>query len=72
MIQASSTPFYCLKFESKSLLLNSVMVFLSFLSADKVHYWGFPGGAVVKNPPANAQDTGSSPGPGRSHIPQSN
>ena len=28
----------------------------------------FPGGAVVKNPPANAGDTGSSPGPGRSHI----
>ena len=31
----------------------------------------FPGGAVVKNPPANAGDTGSSPGPGRSHMPQS-
>ena len=34
--------------------------------------WGFPGGAVVKNPPANAGDMGSSPGPGRSHMPQSN
>ena len=33
---------------------------------------GFPGGAVVKNPPANAGDTGSSPGPGRPHMPQSN
>ena len=33
---------------------------------------GFPGGAVVKNPPANAGDTGSSPGPGRSHVPQNN
>ena len=32
----------------------------------------FPGGAVVKNPPANAGDTGSSPRPGRSHMPQSN
>ena len=32
----------------------------------------FPGGAVVRNPPANAGDTGSSPGPGRSHIPRSN
>ena len=30
---------------------------------------GFPGGAVVKNPPANAGHTGSSPGPGRSHMP---
>ena len=33
---------------------------------------GFPGGAVVKNPPANAGDTGSIPGPGRSHMLQSN
>ena len=32
----------------------------------------FPDGAVVKNLPANAGDTGSSPGPGRSHMPQSN
>ena len=32
---------------------------------------GFPGGAVVKNPPADAGDTGSSPGPGRSHMLQS-
>ena len=32
----------------------------------------FPGGAVVKNPPASAGDTGSIPGPGRSHMPQSN
>ena len=27
---------------------------------------------MVKNPPANAGDTGSSPGPGRSHMPRSN
>ena len=33
---------------------------------------GFPGGAVVKNPPANAGDTGLSPGPGRSHMLRSN
>ena len=32
----------------------------------------FPGGAVVENPPASTGDTGSSPGPGRSHMPQSN
>ena len=32
----------------------------------------FPGGAVIKNPPANAGDTGSSPCLGRSHMPQSN
>ena len=34
--------------------------------------WDFPGGAVVKNPPANVGDTGSSPGPGRFHMPWSN
>ena len=33
---------------------------------------GFPGGAVVKNLPANAGDMGSSPGLGRSQMPQSN
>ena len=33
---------------------------------------GFPGGAVVKNLPANARDTGSSSGSGRSHMPWSN
>ena len=32
----------------------------------------FPGGTVVKNLPANAGDTGSSPGPGKSHMLQSN
>ena len=32
----------------------------------------FPGGAVVKNLPPNAGDMGSSPGPGRSHMPRSN
>ena len=35
-------------------------------------YQGFPGGAVVENPPANAGDTGLSPGLGRSHMPRSN
>ena len=33
---------------------------------------GFPGGARVENLPANAGDTGSIPGRGRSHMPQSN
>ena len=32
---------------------------------------GFPGGAVVENLPANAGDTDSSPGLGRSHMPRS-
>ena len=33
---------------------------------------GFPGGAVVESLPASAEDTGSGPGLGRSHMPQSN
>ena len=48
----------------------------NFLNTIKVNYkkpkLGFPGGAVVKNPPANAGDVGLSPGLGRSHMPQSN
>ena len=38
----------------------------------KYIFGGFPGGAVVENLPANAGDTGSSPGLGRSHMPRSN
>ena len=37
----------------------------------KTHWEGFPGGTVVENLPANAGDTGSSPGLGRSHMPRS-
>ena len=37
-----------------------------------VQRWGFPGGAVVESLPANAGDTGSSPGLGRSRMPRSN
>ena len=38
----------------------------------KYRDWGFPGGAVVENLPANAGEMGSSPGLGRSHMPWSN
>ena len=34
--------------------------------------WGFLGGTLGENLPANAGDTGSSPGLGRSHMPWSN
>ena len=34
--------------------------------------WSFPGGSAVKNLPANAGDTNSIPGPGRSHTLRSN
>ena len=45
---------------------------LIFDKEAKVIQWDFPGGTVVKNPPANVGDMGSSPGPGRSHMPQGN
>ena len=45
---------------------------ITLLSLHKKAFGGFPGGAVVKNLPANAGDTGLSPGPGRSHMPRSN
>ena len=38
----------------------------------KVKSGDFPGGTMVKNLPANAGDTGSSPGLGISHMLQSN
>ena len=45
---------------------------LNWLSIKDGFSPGFPGGAVVENLPANAGDTGSSPGLGRSHMPWSN
>ena len=41
-------------------------------ATSKISSMGFPGGAVVKDLPANAGDSDSSPGPGRSHMPRSN
>ena len=38
----------------------------------KIDKESFPDGLVVKNPPANAGDTGSIPDLGRCHMPQSN
>ena len=48
---------------------TSVMIKINLLKTIKRD---FPGGTVVKNPPANAGDTGSIPGPGRSYMLQSN
>ena len=44
----------------------------SWMISSQDAYLGFPGGSVVKNPPANAADTDSIPGLGRSHVPCSN
>ena len=44
------------------------------LSSEHVQKYSqdFPGGPVVKNPSANAEDTGAIPGLGRPHIPWGN
>ena len=42
------------------------------LANQRAPFGDFPGGAVVKNPPASAGNTCSIPGLGRSHVPQSN
>ena len=40
--------------------------------AQELFFRDFPGGTVVKNPPANAGDMGSIPDLGGSHMPRSN
>ena len=57
------------------LIRESLMIFLSSDMIEPIlsmKNQGFPGGALVENLPANAEDTGSSPGLGRSHMPRSN
>ena len=51
---------------------NAISYGTNNLVSSKMTARGFPGGAVVENLPANAGDTGSSPGLGRSHMPRSN
>ena len=54
------------KLEKERLKINELNTFIRRYKRD------FPGGSVVKNLPAKAGDTGSCPGPGRSHMPRSN
>ena len=39
------------------------------MNPQRTSFWGFPGGSVVKNPPADAGDTCSIPGPEGSQVP---
>ena len=48
--------------------MTEIIVKLDFITIKTV----CSGGTVDKNSPGNAGDTGSIPGPGRFHIPQSN
>ena len=77
---------YCIEITSQLTSLSPYLLFASNLKHEKSPWQimpsggykylkgkvrGFPGGAVVENLPANAGDTGSNPGLGRSHMPQS-
>ena len=52
-------------------MLDPISIKHAVILSIKKKETGFPGGAVVENLPANAGDTGSSPGLGRSHMPRS-
>ena len=51
------------RLSSKQQKINKTKASLKHLTT------GFPGGSVVKNPPASARDVGSIPGLGKSHMP---
>ena len=56
--------------KSSSTLSLNLQPFLVFV-IKILNFWDFPGGTVVKNPPANAWGTGSIPSLGKSHVPWS-
>ena len=56
----SSIFFFPFKGRSIPKFLKGAVIFPSYED------YGFPGGSAVRNPPANAGDLGSIPGPGRS------
>ena len=57
---------YLLNFLARAEMIVRVRVPLKFMR------WDLPGGPVAKSSPASRGDTGSTPGPGRFHLPQSN
>ena len=68
LIGRSNCPFSAVKAQSPNHWTTREFPDCSF---SKTPLRDFPGGTVVKNPPANAGDMGSSPGLGRSHMPWS-
>ena len=58
--------------DSKQIIPQRSKSLQAVASAKRRQSQDYPGGSVVKNPPANALDMGSIPGPGRSHMLQGN
>ena len=57
--------------EVKDLYAENYKTLIKETEDDSKKWRDFPGGSVVKNPPANAGDTGSILAPERSHMPWS-
>ena len=64
-----------MKWEEANLFNKECIFYLSIFTLhcvlkhfSKHELLGFPGGLGIKNPRANAGDTGSTPGAGRSHM----
>ena len=53
------------RFEKRKTVWGLWVVMITHISNTHIHV-GFPGGSVVKKPPANAEDLGSIPGSERS------
>ena len=66
-----SLPYLYSSISSEDIYLSSIRELVNE-DISKQRGGGFPGGAVVESLPANAGDTGSIPGLGRSHMLRSN
>ena len=64
--------YHCFSRRGFTELLTKPFQKLPLLTHLKCTLRDFPGGAMVKNPPANAGTMGSIPGPGRFPMPRSN
>ena len=64
--------YYFITLEEKRVLLPSLGSLHRRVGLTIVFVWGFPGGSVVKNPPASAGNMGSIPSLGKSHGLRSN
>ena len=70
MIEKEDTTYQNLGDLGKAMLRGKLTTVIAYIKTE--NSWDFPGGAVVKNLPANAGNMDLIPGPGRSYMTQSN